>query len=117
MSLHRSEGFGLPIAEAMLLGTPVIVTNWSGNVDFCNEGNSYLVDADMIPVKSEHPEFRKLGTLKWANPRVTHAAAMLKKLYDDPENARIVGMRGKNESLAFFSKNLYDSALESLKSR
>src|SRR5213075_3478239 len=41
VSLHRSEGFGLTIAEAMALGKPVIATGYSGNIEFTNEDNSY----------------------------------------------------------------------------
>lgn len=58
VSLHRSEGLGLTLAEAMLLGKPVIATNFSGNVDFMDEGNSLLV-----PYKLE-----KLG---WPIPPTT----------------------------------------------
>ena len=51
VSLHRSEGFGLAIAEAMLLSQPVITTNWSGNTDFCNSKNTFLVDYELIKLK------------------------------------------------------------------
>ena len=44
VSLHRSEGFGLTLAESMALGTPVIATGYSGNTDFTTPHNSYLVD-------------------------------------------------------------------------
>ena len=44
VSLHRSEGFGLTLADSMALGTPVIATGYSGNMDFMDERNSYLVD-------------------------------------------------------------------------
>ena len=50
VSLHRSEGFGLLMAEAMFLGKPVIATNYSGNTDFTRPDNSLLVDYRMIPV-------------------------------------------------------------------
>jgi len=52
ISTHRSEGFGRIIAESMLLRTPTIVSNWSGNVDFCFSHTSYLVDGNLVPVKS-----------------------------------------------------------------
>ncbi|MCW2275736.1 hypothetical protein GJ654_12975 [Rhodoblastus acidophilus] len=49
VSLHRAEGFGRPIAEAILLRRPVVATKWSGNLDFRDEGLQYLVDADLRP--------------------------------------------------------------------
>ena len=48
VSLHRSEGFGLTMAEAMAIGKPVIATGYSGNVDFMNSGNSHLIEYAMI---------------------------------------------------------------------
>ncbi len=50
VSLHRAEGFGFGMLEAMQLGRPVIATSYSGNMDFCTSENSYLVDYDLIPV-------------------------------------------------------------------
>ena len=51
ISLHRSEGFGLTIAEAMYFGKPVIATNYSGNTDYMNDSNSYLVDYILTPLQ------------------------------------------------------------------
>lgn len=51
VSLHRSEGFGLGMAECMALGKPVIGTGYSGNSEFMNSENSCLVDYNLIPVK------------------------------------------------------------------
>jgi glycosyltransferase involved in cell wall biosynthesis len=56
VSLHRSEGFGLGIAEAMLLGKPVIATGYSGNMDFMRPDNSCLIDYSLVDVKvAEYP--------------------------------------------------------------
>jgi glycosyltransferase involved in cell wall biosynthesis len=56
VSLHRSEGLGQGMAEAMMLGVPVIATGYSGNLNFMNTNNSYLVDYDLVPVlKGEYP--------------------------------------------------------------
>ena len=54
VSLHRSEGLGLHLAEAMWLGTPVVATRYSGNLDFMNDDNSLLIDAQIVNV--EHGE-------------------------------------------------------------
>ncbi len=55
VSLHRSEGFGLGMAEAMYLGKPVIATGYSGNLDFMTEENSLLVDYQLVPIGSGVP--------------------------------------------------------------
>ena len=48
VSLHRSEGFGLGPAEAMSLGKPAIITNWSGNVDYMTADNSIAIDYKLV---------------------------------------------------------------------
>ena len=81
ISLHRSEGIGLCIAQSMLLGKPVIVTNYSGNTDFTLPDNSCLVDYKLVRVnKGEYP----LGeNQEWAEPNVSHAASYMRRLVDD----------------------------------
>ena len=69
LSLHRSEGFGLGIAEAMFLGKPVVATNYSGNTDFTHHDNCCLVDYQLIPVEEGHYVFPE-GQV-WADPDVT----------------------------------------------
>jgi glycosyltransferase involved in cell wall biosynthesis len=76
VSLHRSEGFGLFIAEAMYFGKPVIVTNYSGNTDFTRADNSMLVDYRLIPVgRGCHPYD---AHCLWADPDVEQAASHMK---------------------------------------
>lgn len=82
-SLHRSEGFGLTIAEAMLLNTPVLVTAWSGNMDFCNAENSFLVGSKPIKVNSTHPEFQEFNNITWADADVQQATRLLSSIYHD----------------------------------
>jgi glycosyltransferase involved in cell wall biosynthesis len=72
VSLHRSEGFGLFMAEAMYFGKPVIATNYSGNTDFTLPDNSLLVDYKLIPV-GRHCDPYDPDSL-WADPDVEHAA-------------------------------------------
>lgn len=95
ISLHRSEGFGRVIAEAMSLGQPVVVTNFSGNVDFCTPATSYLVDGELVPLRSGEYLFHE-GQY-WCDPDVGIAAAQLRRLYENPgERARIAaGGRAK----------------------
>jgi glycosyltransferase involved in cell wall biosynthesis len=66
----RAEGFGLPIAEAMLSGLSVIVTGWSGQLDFCNDETAWLVDYSFAPAASHFDLFDSV----WAEPDVGHLA-------------------------------------------
>ena len=79
VSLHRSEGLGLRMAEFMLLGKPVIATNYSGNVDFMNTSNSLLVDYDLVPVGTLPPYDSEH---RWAEPSLEHAALLMRRLYE-----------------------------------
>jgi glycosyltransferase involved in cell wall biosynthesis len=86
VSLHRSEGFGRGPAEAMLLGRPVVATNYSGNIDFMNAENSFPVDYRLVPVREgEYPGAR--GQV-WAEPDIAHAAAQMERVYRDHAEAR-----------------------------
>ena len=114
VSLHRSEGFGLPIAEAMLLGTPVIVTNWSGNTDFNKDGSSFLVDYKMIPVPAEFSELKMDGTVVWAEADVSSAARILTKIYHDRPFAKSVGQKGFEFITDFVCNAQYAPALAKL---
>jgi len=81
VSLHRSEGFGRNIAEAMLLGKPVIVTAHSGNMDFNLHDNAALVPARMCPVRQgEYPY--GAGQL-WADPDIAAAAEAMRRMVAD----------------------------------
>ena len=88
VSLHRSEGWGFGMIEAMNLNTPVICTAYSGNMEFCNEKNSYLVDYDEIMVRPEEYIFVKLGQ-KWAQPRLSSAVAQMREIYNDPDRGKM----------------------------
>jgi Glycosyl transferases group 1 len=85
VSLHRAEGFGLTMAEAMSIGKPVIATGYSGNVDFMNAENSYLVDYTIGRVGPECEIYPPEG--EWADPSVEHAAQLMRAVYDDPAEA------------------------------
>ncbi len=89
VSLHRSEGFGLPMAEAMYLGKPVIATNYSGNTEFMNEQNSFPVDYTLVEIERDFGPYRK-GNV-WAEPDAGHAARLMRRVYDDREFARTIG--------------------------
>ena len=81
VSLHRAEGFGRNIAESMLLNRPVVVTDYSGNQDFCTSETAYLVPFKIIPLKGEDYIFSR-GQF-WAEPDVNAAAEILKTVMKD----------------------------------
>ena len=81
VSLHRAEGFGLVMAEAMLLGTPVIATNWSANTEFMNKDTACMVDAEAVALEKDCPPYRK--GYHWAEPDEEQAALWMRRLYRD----------------------------------
>jgi glycosyltransferase involved in cell wall biosynthesis len=95
VSLHRSEGFGLPMAEAMLVGKPVIATGYSANLDFMNAGNSFLVRYRLARLEEDHGPYRR-GNV-WAEPDVGHAAELMRHVFRDREGARAVAGRGQRD--------------------
>ncbi|MGH7067225.1 MAG: glycosyltransferase [Acetobacteraceae bacterium] len=92
LSLHRSEGFGLVPAEAMLLGKPVVATGWSGNLDFMDEQSSTLVPCRLVPVRDPRDVYSSEGAL-WAEPDIGAAARHLARLADDPAARAALGAR------------------------
>lgn len=83
VSLHRSEGLGLHLAEAMWLGTPTIATRYGGNVDFMDDGCALLVDATMTHVTGGQGIYPPSAT--WAAPDLDQAAAAMRALVADDE--------------------------------
>jgi len=96
-SLHRSEGFGLTMAEAMALGKPVVATGYSGNLDFMRPSNSFLVDYELVQIDRDHGPYRR-GSV-WANPDLEQAATLLRLVVDKPEAARERAARGRRDVL------------------
>ena len=95
LSLHRSEGFGLTLAEAMALGKPVIATDYSGPRDFLTAANGYPVDYALVPVGPGHDPYPADG--EWAEPDLDHAAAQIRAVLADPGAARTRAARGRDE--------------------
>jgi|SRR5215218_448396 len=93
VSLHRAEGFGITLAEAMWLGKPTIATGYSGNLDFMTPENSYLVDSRLTEIGPGNEPYPEDG--EWAQPSVAHAAKLMREVFDHPERARAVGELGR----------------------
>lgn len=93
MSLHRSEGYGLVLAEAMLRGKVVIATGWSGNLDFMTEESACLVPSlDMVAVEDSAGIYQNQ---RWAQPDVEYARRALERLSNDPVERQRVGQRAR----------------------
>jgi hypothetical protein len=95
VSLHRSEGFGLPLAESMALGTPVIATGYSGNTDFMTDRNSYLVDWSSTRVGLGCEIYPAVG--RWAEPDLDHAAELMRRVWERPEEAAVKAARAQKD--------------------
>ena len=98
VSLHRSEGFGLTMAEAMARSRPVIATGYSGNLDFMNETNSCLVPYTLVPVPEGSGPYP--NTTHWAEPSVEAAAATMRWVIDHPDEASRLGERARRSILS-----------------
>ncbi|MDQ6745794.1 MAG: glycosyltransferase family 4 protein [Actinomycetota bacterium] len=95
VSLHRAEGFGLGMAEAMWHAKPVIATGYSGNLDFMSASNSLLVDYELVPIGAGAEPYPPEAM--WAAPDVEHAARLMRQVLDDPHAARELGRRAGQE--------------------
>jgi glycosyltransferase involved in cell wall biosynthesis len=101
VSLHRSEGFGMDMAKAMGLGKPVVATGYSGNLEFMDDANAYLVDYDLVPVGPGCDPYPPDS--RWAQPRIEHAAELMRRVVDRPEEARERGRRAEERIRTDFS--------------
>ena len=114
ISLHRSEGFGLTVAEAILGGTPVVSTGWSGTVDFCDPDNTWNTDYTLIPVVDTHPEFAGLTDARWADPSADHAARQLGEIAGNREKTAEKAGKAREYLLRYLAAHTYGKALQQL---
>lgn len=102
VSLHRSEGLGLGLAESMYLGKPVIGTAYSGNVDFMTEENSCPVRFSLVPVWPDQYVYADTNTFRWAEADVEHAAHFMRRLVDDQQFRQSIASRARADIRARF---------------
>ena len=114
LSLHRSEGFGLVPAEAMLLGVPVVVTGWSGTADFCDGGSAAVVPFSLVPVSDPRGTYSVPGA-RWAEPDTGAAAAQLRRLADDPAARAALGKAGRTTAQARLGTAPLAAALDAIR--
>jgi glycosyltransferase involved in cell wall biosynthesis len=101
LSLHRSEGFGLVLAEAMFLGKPVVATGWSGNMDFMDSMNSCPVHYELVTLARTHQQYPAGG--EWAEPDVDHAAHLIQRIAGDAVYRAQIGERARHTIQSRFS--------------
>lgn len=100
-SLHRAEGFGLGMREAMCLGLPVVGTAYGGNMEFMKEENSFLVPWEASCVSDDFGPYKR--GWHWAEPSVEDAAGYLRLLYENPMLRRKIGKQGRKDVLYRYS--------------
>jgi glycosyltransferase involved in cell wall biosynthesis len=93
VSLHRSEGFGLTLAEAMIAGKPVIATPYSGVSDFFDLNTGYPVRYTLVEIEKDVGPY-PAGAV-WAEPDIEHAAELMRRVFVQREEASEVGRRGQ----------------------
>lgn len=112
ISLHRGEGFGLTLAEAMQLAKPVICTDYSSTTEFCKPGTAILISYKLVPVQPEQidtPEYKYVK--KWAEPSIDEAAKALKKLYESPTLCHQIGEAGKQSIEKIYSNRNFKASI------
>jgi glycosyltransferase involved in cell wall biosynthesis len=101
VSMHRAEGLGLTLAEAMTAGKPVIATDYSGNLDFMNTENSILISWRRTEVGSGAEGYPATAT--WAEPDLKACASAMRELWENPSLARNLGLKAKESLQSDFS--------------
>jgi glycosyltransferase involved in cell wall biosynthesis len=110
VSLHRSEGFGYVMSDAMALGIPVIATAHSGNLDFCNAETSFPVECRLVPVNALGAHWEGEGAL-WADPDIDSAAGQMRRVYQDYPAALDVAATGQRAILAKYAAAKFAATL------
>ena len=101
VSLHRSEGLGLTISEAIALGVPVIATGYSGNLDFMTDANANIVPMHRVKVGDDAGGYSPIAV--WAEPSLDEAAALMRRVYENHGFAKEKARRAQSEILNAFT--------------
>jgi glycosyltransferase involved in cell wall biosynthesis len=110
VSLHRSEGFGLTLAEALLMGKPVIATRFGGNMEYMSDENSYLVDYKPTLVGEGVYPYPPDGV--WAEPDLDRAAALMRRVFSEREEAQSKGRLARAEMISRHSPDVAGAVME-----
>lgn len=111
VSLHRSEGLGLTLSEAVSHAVPVIATDYSGPTDFLHGDHAHLIPWDRVPVGEGAGGYSPTAT--WAEPRVDAAAEAMRRVHADPHAARAMAQRGQQAILSAFAPEVSGTIMRS----
>lgn len=106
VSLHRGEGFGQGMAEAMALGKPVIATNYSGNTEFMNKDNSLLVRYSIIPANDDFLVYKNVR--HWADADIEHAAEHMRFVHENRQEAQLLGQKAQQHIDIYFDERKFN---------
>jgi len=104
ISLHRTEGFGLNLAEVMMAGRPLIATKWSGNLDFMDSKCVALINADLVPLDDPDKVYTQKAA-RWAEPQADEAIRWLRTLAENPEQRTEFARAAKARAIMELSGN------------
>lgn len=101
----RGEGWGRPYMEAMAMELPTIGTKWSGQQEFMNDSNSYLINIEgLVPINSNDMPAHFHGH-QWAAPSVNHLKALMRQVYTQPAVAKQKGKKAREDLFPRFSRH------------
>jgi glycosyltransferase involved in cell wall biosynthesis len=110
VSLHRSEGFGYLMSDAMAYGTPVIATDYSGNADFCDAESSWPVPYQLINASRDATRWHCDGA-EWADADVDAAAAQMRHVFENYDDALMKAVRARSNIVEKYSMEKFRSTL------
>ena len=103
----RGEGFGLPFIEAGALGIPSICTGYSGQLDYVNDENGWLIDYDLKDIPLQYlPYFQNYIGGKWAEPKVAHLIEIFREVYNKREQIKYKGQKAFEKSQQYSVENI-----------
>ena len=110
VSLHAAEGYGLTLLEAMAVGTPVICTAYSGNMDFTNSTNSWLVGYEMMRTDERTGPYPE-GSI-WASPKLEDAIVTMRHIGANRSEIAVKAERAHRDALQAASLERYAQRLD-----
>jgi glycosyltransferase involved in cell wall biosynthesis len=110
VSLHRSEGFGYTLAEAMLLGKPVIATDYSATAEFLDSSVGLPVRYTKVRLEQDYGPY--FAGASWAEPDITHAAEQMRWVHEHPAEAKAMGAKAKEFAFDRFSVDRFRQVLQ-----
>jgi glycosyltransferase involved in cell wall biosynthesis len=113
VSLSRGEGFGLNAFEAAAFGNPCVITGWGGWLDYVPEAYPFLVDYDLVTTLTEPPDSGRRSGVgeRWARARIGHAAELMRRVFDAPDDAAEWGRRMQAKVLTEFDRTVVANRL------